>query len=136
MANNNRSSKSNNSSHHKPNNWLNRHGYVDTPIKKDWGKRHENFQVDATMSIRQMVQRYNSGQSIPVTNVEYFDQEMPHPGSDLTDKMDFLKYNDQIVRSEIQNKTSNIVSNDISHSDGANLPNEEKVAQNENKDVN
>jgi len=104
MANNNRSSKSGNSSHNKPTHWLTKHEYNYTPIKKDWGEKHEDFQIDATMSIRQMVQRFNSGQSVPISNVEYFENEMPHPSADLAEKMEFLKYNDHIVQSEIQNK--------------------------------
>jgi len=104
MANNNRSSKSGNSSYNKPDHWLNKYGFKNTPIKKDWGERHADFQVDATMSIRQMVQRFNSGQSVPITNVEYFETEMPHPSADLAEKMEFLKNNDQLVQSEIQNK--------------------------------
>jgi len=104
MANNNRSTKSSNTSRNKPVTWLNRHQYTDVPIKKDWGEQHENFQVDATMSIRQMVQRFNSGQSVPISNVEYFENEMIHPSADLADKMAWLKYNDMLTQSEIQNK--------------------------------
>lgn len=72
-------------------NWTTKYEYTSEPIKKDWGEQHENFQIDATMSIREMVQRYNSGQAVPVHSTEYFDQDTLHPSADLTEKYDYIR---------------------------------------------
>jgi len=71
--------------------WKTKHQYTSEPIQKDWGEQHENFQLDATMSIRQMVQRYNSGQAVPVHNIEYFEHDTLHPSADLTEQYDYMQ---------------------------------------------
>ena len=101
MGNSNRSNKSITSSYSSTNTWINKYNYESKKPKKDFGEKHPDLQIDATLSIRQMVQRYNQGMQVPVNSLEYMDGETLHPSADLLDKQEYVERYSKIANSEI-----------------------------------
>ena len=105
MANNNKSSASK-ASNTATLNWITKYQYKTRKPKKEYGEKHPDLQIDGTLSIRQMVQRYNQGMTIPVSSYEYFDGETLHPSADLTEKLEFIEKYSKIANSELQERGS------------------------------